>query len=206
MGHSSQDLSSNKTINGHFPADPEPEKTKEKEDADVERQSPSQPQTTEKKSVYQSLGWLDRLLALWILLAIIVGILLGNYVDTVGPALQRGKFVQVSVPIGMWTRLELRMAFVLTCHSCRTSRDDVSHIMQNQVRDSPSRFCTSSDMDPDWIQHYSQLDCGTPLHGKSSIHYRSANALHPYNHDLELSTNLQLTGLAACSSLGIPAR
>jgi len=54
-----------------------------------------------KKSVYQGLGWLDRFLALWILLAIIVGILLGNYIDSVDPALQRGKFVQVSVPIGM---------------------------------------------------------------------------------------------------------
>jgi len=53
-----------------------------------------------KKSVYAGLGWLDRLLALWILLAIIVGMLLGNFVDGVGPALQQGKFVDVSVPIG----------------------------------------------------------------------------------------------------------
>jgi len=54
----------------------------------------------QKKSVYAGLGWLDRLLVLWILLAIVVGILLGNFVDSVGPALQKGKFVQVSVPIG----------------------------------------------------------------------------------------------------------
>jgi len=54
----------------------------------------------QKKSVYAGLGWLDRLLVLWILLAIVVGILLGNFVDGVGPALQKGKFVQVSVPIG----------------------------------------------------------------------------------------------------------
>jgi arsenite transporter len=111
MGPSSPNLSSNNTINGHFPADPELEKTKEKEAANLERQSPSQPQTTAKKSVYQSLGWLDRLLALWILLAIIIGILLGNYVHSVGPALQRGKFVQVSVPIGTGTLLKLGTAF-----------------------------------------------------------------------------------------------
>jgi ACR3 family arsenite transporter len=55
---------------------------------------------TSKQSVYAGLGWLDRLLVLWILLAIIIGILLGNYVPSVGPALQKGKFVQVSVPIG----------------------------------------------------------------------------------------------------------
>jgi arsenite transporter len=55
---------------------------------------------SEKSSVYAALGWLDRLLVLWILLAIIIGILLGNFVDGIGPALQRGKFVDVSVPIG----------------------------------------------------------------------------------------------------------
>jgi ACR3 family arsenite transporter len=55
---------------------------------------------SEKQSVYKGLGWLDRLLVLWIFLAIMVGILLGNYVPSVGPALQKGKFVQVSVPIG----------------------------------------------------------------------------------------------------------
>lgn len=58
------------------------------------------PSETKKSSVYAGLGWLDRLLVLWILLAIIIGILLGNFVDSVGPALQRGKFVDVSVPIG----------------------------------------------------------------------------------------------------------
>jgi ACR3 family arsenite transporter len=66
---------------------------------DAEKQCPVAP-VEAKKSVYAGLGWLDRLLALWILLAIIIGILLGNFVDSVGPALQRGKFVDVSVPIG----------------------------------------------------------------------------------------------------------
>lgn len=53
-----------------------------------------------KKSVYAGLGWLDRFLVVWILLAIIIGILLGNFVEGIGPALQRGKFVDVSIPIG----------------------------------------------------------------------------------------------------------
>lgn len=60
-----------------------------------------------KQSVYKSLGWLDRLLALWILLAIIIGILLGNFVDGVETALQRGKFVDVSIPIGKLTIMVL---------------------------------------------------------------------------------------------------
>lgn len=68
---------------------------------DVEHQTAAyRTEPVSRSSVYQGLGWLDRLLALWILLAIVIGILLGNYVESVGPALQRGKFAQVSVPIG----------------------------------------------------------------------------------------------------------
>lgn len=55
----------------------------------------------EKVSVYKSLGWLDRFLAVWILLAMIIGVLLGNFVPNVGSALDKGKFVRVSVPIGI---------------------------------------------------------------------------------------------------------
>ncbi|KAK3675843.1 arsenicals resistance [Recurvomyces mirabilis] len=52
-------------------------------------------------SVFRGLGWLDRLLALWILLAMTIGILLGNFVPSVGPALKKGEFVGVSVPIAV---------------------------------------------------------------------------------------------------------
>jgi hypothetical protein len=74
---------------------------KETKSTDLEADHGNMDDTSrEKKSVYAGLGWLDRLLVLWILLAIIIGILLGNFVDSVGPALQRGKFVDVSIPIG----------------------------------------------------------------------------------------------------------
>ncbi|OCT47224.1 Arsenite resistance protein ArsB [Cladophialophora carrionii] len=70
--------------------------------ADMDAENQQLPkQVEEKRSVYAGLGWLDRLLVLWILLAITIGILLGNFVDGVGPALQKGKFVQVSVPIAV---------------------------------------------------------------------------------------------------------
>jgi len=72
----------------------------------VEKQA-SQQKAESKKSVYAGLGWLDRLLVLWILLAIIIGILLGNFVKRVGPALQKGKFVGVSVPIGKGNKILL---------------------------------------------------------------------------------------------------
>lgn len=72
----------------------------------VDAEKQGQNQSTTKHSVYKSLGWLDRLLVLWILLAIIIGILLGNFVESVGPALQKGKFVNVSVPIGTFSDVE----------------------------------------------------------------------------------------------------
>lgn len=66
----------------------------------LERQSDETGISAPKESAFKSLGWLDRLLALWILLAMAIGILLGNFVSSVGPALKKGQFVGVSVPIG----------------------------------------------------------------------------------------------------------
>lgn len=60
-----------------------------------------------KASAFKSLGWLDRFLALWILLAMVLGVLLGNFVPEVGPALQKGKFADVSIPIGMSSPLSI---------------------------------------------------------------------------------------------------
>ncbi|KAK8043396.1 arsenical-resistance [Apiospora rasikravindrae] len=54
-----------------------------------------------KVSAFKALGLLDRFLALWIFLAMVVGVLLGNFVPQTGPALERGKFVGVSVPIAV---------------------------------------------------------------------------------------------------------
>jgi hypothetical protein len=67
---------------------------------DVEKQNDSPPFEKEASSAFKALGWLDRLLALCILLAMIIGVLLGKFVPSIGPALQKGKFVGVSVPIG----------------------------------------------------------------------------------------------------------
>lgn len=51
------------------------------------------------KSVFQELGFLDRFLFFFVLLAMIVGIILGNFVPNTGPALQRGELVGVSGPV-----------------------------------------------------------------------------------------------------------
>jgi ACR3 family arsenite transporter len=49
----------------------------------------------------KGLGILDRFLVLWIILAMAIGIILGNTVPSTGPTLQKGQFVGVSIPIGM---------------------------------------------------------------------------------------------------------
>ncbi|KAJ5481457.1 hypothetical protein N7475_000269 [Penicillium sp. IBT 31633x] len=69
---------------------------------DVENQKTDKSgRTTTKESVFKGLGWLDRFLAVWIFLAMAIGIILGNFVESVGPALQKGKFVGVSIPIAI---------------------------------------------------------------------------------------------------------
>ncbi|EME40423.1 hypothetical protein DOTSEDRAFT_157114 [Dothistroma septosporum NZE10] len=67
---------------------------------DPEKQTTGDAPTVET-SVYAGLNWLDRLLVVWILLAITIGILLGNFISNIGPTLQRGKFADVSIPIAI---------------------------------------------------------------------------------------------------------
>ena len=70
-------------------------------DADLERLQLEEQVAVKKGSVIKGLGWLDRFLAVWILLAMVIGVLLGNFVEQTGPALQKGKFVGVSIPIAL---------------------------------------------------------------------------------------------------------
>jgi ACR3 family arsenite transporter len=49
----------------------------------------------------RGLGFLDRFLVIWIILAMAIGILLGNFVKGTGEELQKGQFVGVSVPIAV---------------------------------------------------------------------------------------------------------
>ena len=69
-------------------------------DLELESKQNSSAPEEHKESAFKNLSWLDRLLALWILLAMIIGILLGNFVPNVSHALHKGEFVNVSVPIG----------------------------------------------------------------------------------------------------------
>jgi arsenite transporter len=49
----------------------------------------------------KGLSFLDRFLVVWIILAIAIGLLLGNFVPSTGERLQRGTFVGVSIPIAV---------------------------------------------------------------------------------------------------------
>lgn len=63
--------------------------------------TPDDNATGQRISAFKSLGWLDRYLAVWCFLSMVLGVLLGNFVPETGPALQRGKFVGVSVAIAI---------------------------------------------------------------------------------------------------------
>jgi hypothetical protein len=60
------------------------------------------PSTTapSSESLLKRLSFLDRFLAVWIFLAMVLGILLGCFVNGVQDVLQTATFVGVSVPIG----------------------------------------------------------------------------------------------------------
>lgn len=77
----------------------------------AEAEVENEPVNASKSSAFKSLGLLDRFLALWIFLAMAIGIILGNFVPNTGPALQKGKFVGVSVPIGLSLPSELVLCF-----------------------------------------------------------------------------------------------
>lgn len=91
------------TTHGHLGPQPSPAQPAAAPACDVEKQSgdsQSIEEPQEKQSAFKNLGLLDRFLAVWIFLAMAIGIILGNFVPNTGPALQRGTFVGVSVPIG----------------------------------------------------------------------------------------------------------
>lgn len=53
------------------------------------------------ENAFEALGILDKLLFVFVLIAMAIGILLGNFVPSTGPALQKGEFVGVSIPIAI---------------------------------------------------------------------------------------------------------
>ncbi|KAL4996657.1 sodium bile acid symporter family-domain-containing protein [Aspergillus recurvatus] len=96
---------------------------------DMEKQEDAtRPQ--KKQSAFKNLGILDRFLVIWIFLAMAVGIILGNFVPSTGPALQRGKFVGVSVPIAIGL---LVMMYPILCKVRYESLHEVFRTLLNWI-------------------------------------------------------------------------
>lgn len=67
---------------------------------DVEKQEPPEA-LAQNVPVLKGLGWLDRFLALWIFLAMVIGILLGNFVPSIRTAFHKGELVSVGKYYGI---------------------------------------------------------------------------------------------------------
>lgn len=84
---------------------------------------------------------MERSLVVWILLAMAVGINLGNFVSSTGPALQKGKFVGFSVPIGKNPRHTLQITLdveLMANLRDRAAGDDIPDLVQGKLRVAPS--------------------------------------------------------------------
>ena len=80
----------------------------------------------------KSLSWLDKLLALWIVLAMGVGIILGYFVPSTQQVIERVQLVDVSLPLGpslVITKWLKAVLFIGMCptYSRRPHRHDVAH-------------------------------------------------------------------------------
>ncbi|KAH7138578.1 sodium bile acid symporter family-domain-containing protein [Dendryphion nanum] len=99
------DIIGNSTLQSHEPCE------KASKDGDVEKaigfedgRAPGASDGMNSKrpvAPLRGLSFLDRFLVVWILLAMAIGIILGNLVPSTGPALQRGEFIGVSIPIAI---------------------------------------------------------------------------------------------------------
>jgi ACR3 family arsenite efflux pump ArsB len=67
-----------------------------------------------ERSIIKRLSFLDRFLALWIFLAMVLGILLGCFVPSTQKVLNTATFVSVSVPIGMFLLPFLVLSYMST--------------------------------------------------------------------------------------------
>ena len=99
----------------------------------------------------KGLSFLDRFLVIWIVIAMALGIILGHFVPSTGPALQRGQFVGVSLPIGMFPKILYgltRMLMGSSSYSDRTSGHDVPDPLQSSFRNAPPPFEGAYALDP----------------------------------------------------------
>lgn len=117
----------------------------------------------------KALSILDRFLVVWILLAMAIGIILGNTVPSTGPALQKGKFVGVSIPIGEQCPRSLQTSRTDFRFSRRTLSHDVSDPVQGPLRNIAASLYPPSYVEANRVLSGHQLDRSTTLHGRARL-------------------------------------
>lgn len=134
---------------------------------DIEKQRGNEnEEPPSQQSAFKGLGWLDRFLAVWIFLAMAIGIILGNFVENTGPALQKGKFVGVSIPIGMCSSYSPKHRYELTFPSHRSPSHDVPYSLQSAIRIFTPRLQAAGNLGSNCIQYICELDYCPFLDGK----------------------------------------
>jgi hypothetical protein len=149
------------------------ESSHEKQPVDPEAACTQCPDSNEDGpvSAFQQLGILDRFLALWIFLAMAIGIILGNFVPNTSKALEKGKFVEVSVPIGKPSKSYTHIK-ISDGSSRRLAGDDVPNPLQGPLRDSAPLVSRKEPLDPGCIQRRCQLGHCAVFHGMRRFHTR----------------------------------
>ena len=98
-----------------------------------------------------------------------IGILLGNLVPSTGPALRKGEFVGVSLPIGM-LEIPSEIQFVYTNTTILRSGwpacHDVPHSVQSEIRVSAPPSTASRTLDTNWDFIRSELDRCSSFYGR----------------------------------------
>ena len=124
----------------------------------------------------RALSFLDRFLVLWILLAMAIGILLGNLVPSTGPDLQKGRFVGVSIPIGK-NYLLFKSHYILTlCVSHWSSCHDVPHLVQSPLRNPSSLLEDKISLGSDWFLVRFELDIRSSSHVWSCLGFPTGSS------------------------------
>lgn len=115
-----------------------------------------------------------------------IGILLGNFVPSTGPTLQKGQFVGVSVPIGMSSSSHPSLALprldplsqdslsvrsllnppLTLAHSHRPPSNDVPHPLQSPLRNPPPPRLPPHPLDPNRRFLPAKLDLLSPPHAR----------------------------------------
>ena len=80
-----------------------------------------------------SLSWLDKLLPLWILLAMVLGLLLGQFLPSAATALDNGDIAGVSLPIFIGLLWMMYPVLCKVCLLCISVKKQLTLLTSGQI-------------------------------------------------------------------------